>query len=109
VSRLAEQVAAYLRIRRALGYQLLEHERLLTDFAGYLDRVGHDHITVDAALAWATAPARVSRREAARRLSVVRRFASYVAVFDPSTEVPPTNLLADGTTRTPPYIFTTGH
>lgn len=106
MSRLAEQVTAYLRMRRALGYQLLRHERLLTDFAAYLDRRGEDRITVDAALAWATAPPRVSRRDAARRLSVVRRFAGYVAVFDPATEVPRTALLGDGTTRTPPYIFT---
>lgn len=108
VTPLAGHVAAYLQIRRALGYQLVDHERLLIDFAARLEAAGQDRITVDAALAWATGPRPGSRRQAARRLSVVRRFAGYVAVFDPATEVPPTSLLPDDTTRTPPYIYTPG-
>lgn len=106
MSPLAGQVIAYLRMRRALGYRLVEHQRLLTDFVAALEAAGLDRITVDAALAWATAPPGVSRSQAARRLSVVRRFAGYVAVFDPTTEIPPRSLLPDGTHRTPPYIYT---
>lgn len=88
VTPLANHVAAYLQIRRALGYRLVDHERLLTDFVARLEAAGQDRISVDAALAWATGPRPVSRQQAARRLSVVRRFAGYVAVFDSATGSP---------------------
>jgi integrase/recombinase XerD len=105
VSGLAEHVASYLVLRRALGYQLVAHERLLADFAGYLEERDQPRITVDAALEWATGPADASPGLIALRLSVVRRFAGYVAVFDPDTEIPPKNLRSADTARSVPYVF----
>lgn len=49
----AEQVEDYLRLRRALGFKLREHGRLLPKFAAQLDAVGADFVTVELALAWA--------------------------------------------------------
>jgi len=52
-----DHAAAYLAMRRNLGYKLHKHGRLLMEFTGYLDDHGHRTITIDAATAWATAPA----------------------------------------------------
>jgi hypothetical protein len=38
MNELRSQVADYLRLRRALGYKLIEHERFLTQFLDYLDQ-----------------------------------------------------------------------
>jgi integrase/recombinase XerD len=106
MSELAGHVDAYLGMRRALGYRLHEHERLLHDLAAGLERLGQAHLSVDAVLAWAVAGGAVSRGQAARRLSVARRFAVYLAALDPATQIPPANLLAGGAVRAAPYIFT---
>jgi hypothetical protein len=39
-------------LRRALGFKLTEHARLLPKFATHLDATGAGHITVDLALGW---------------------------------------------------------
>jgi integrase len=52
----AEHVDDYLRLRRALGFKLDEHARLLPKFAAHLDATGAKSITVELALGWATEP-----------------------------------------------------
>jgi integrase/recombinase XerD len=44
----------YLRIRRALGFKLEGHARLLSAFIDHLERIGASTPTVEAALEWAT-------------------------------------------------------
>jgi integrase/recombinase XerD len=51
---LRDAVADYLTIRRALGFKLVEHERLLGDFAGFLEQAGAATITTELALTWAS-------------------------------------------------------
>jgi hypothetical protein len=41
MSRLREQVEHYLRLRRSLGYKLVEHERVLNQYLEYLEQSGH--------------------------------------------------------------------
>ena len=105
MTALAEHLSGYLAIRRALGFQLINDERLLSDFTDYLDARGHTRVTVDAALAWAVAPVGASRGLTASRLSTVRRFASYLSAFEADTEVPPMGLLPGSTSRSAPHIF----
>jgi integrase/recombinase XerD len=104
VSALEQRLADYLTLCRALGYRLVEHGRQLAGFVAFLDERGEDTVTVTAALAWASASG-VSVGQTARRLSVVRRFASYLVAFDERTEVPPVDLLRAGRTRTTPYLY----
>jgi integrase len=104
VSALEQRLADYLTLRRALGYRLVEHGRQLAGFVAFLDERGEDTVTVAAALAWASSSS-VSVGQTARRLSVVRRFASYLVAFDERTEVPPVDLLRAGQTRTTPYLY----
>src|SRR5439155_687587 len=81
--------ADYLAVRRALGYKLADHGRLLTDFATFLEDHDAGTITTELALAWATRPGNALPSWWAARLRVVRGFARHVKAFDPATEIPP--------------------
>ena len=56
MSDLSGQAEDYLRLRRALGRKLDEVHRLLPRFVAYLDTIGAETVTVEAALAWARRP-----------------------------------------------------
>jgi integrase/recombinase XerD len=107
MTALTDAADGYLKFRRAFGHDLSAHAKLLNDFVGYLDAAGDSTITIDVALAWASAPTGVTPARIANRLSVVRKFATYLSAFDPATQVPPVNLVRAGSTRRAPYIFTT--
>lgn len=107
MNALAEAVNEYLRLRRSLGYKLEDHGRLLHSFAGYLDSLGVDHVTIEAAVAWATLPQGAEPVWWHQRLSMVRGFASYQSAIDPRTEIPPKGLLVRPTARRTPYLFST--
>ena len=66
----------YLAIRRALGFKLRGHDRLLEEFIAFLADAGAPTITLAAALAWATRLGRAAAgavRAAAVRRARVRR------------------------------------
>lgn len=102
---LAELLDDYLRVRRALGYKLEGTEVLLGQFLAYLDQQDADTITIEHALAFATAPIGVSPRWHALRLSAIRCFARWAAASDPRVQVPPARLLPARPTRSAPYIY----
>ena len=94
----------YLTLRRGLGYKLQRSEKLLAEFVAYVETAAADHITVEAAVAWATLPVgEVSWW--ANRLSVVRGFAMYLRTLDPATEIPPTGLFPSRSHRAVPYLY----
>lgn len=105
MSRLALLAEEYLQTRRALGYKLTSHARILSGFVRYLDRTGATRITIEAALGFATQPAQAHPVWWTRRLSAVRGFAAYVQAIDPTTQVPPAYLLPRGTPRAVPYRY----
>lgn len=49
----SDAVTDYLTIRRALGFKLVEHQRLLRDFATFLEQAGASTITTELAVDWA--------------------------------------------------------
>lgn len=57
-------------------------------------------------LAWASLAE--GQATIARRLSVVRGFATYLVGFDPATEIPPRRLAPSGVHRLVPYLFSKG-
>ena len=83
----------YLAVRRALGFKLLGHDRLLVDFLDFLEDSGTATMTCAAALAWATGRPSASPTQWAHRLSVVRGFARHLQCVDPTVEIPPPDLL----------------
>lgn len=105
MTTLAEHLDRYLALRRALGYKLNDHDRLLSSFVASADHAG-DHVTVRGALAWASQAGGEPQR--GRRLSVVRGFATYMSGIDPATEIPATWLAPMRVRRVTPFLFSKG-
>jgi site-specific recombinase XerD len=103
IRRHAEQ---YLAMRRALGFKLTTFGQKLLSFIDYLEAHDQNVITTEAALAWATStPRSTDAVHWSRRLMVVRIFARHMAVLDPTTEIPPTDILAHHYRRITPYLY----
>jgi integrase len=103
---LREALVQYVTIRRALGTKLAEPEGTLGQFVSFLEREQSSRITTALALRWAITPQGVQRATWARRLSMVRKFATWLKAFDPQTEVPPRRLIPGRRRRNRPHIFT---
>ena len=72
MSELSASIEQYLALRRSLGFKLELAARLLGQFADYCDQHGAGRVTIEVAVAWATAPAGASPGWWAQRLGVVR-------------------------------------
>jgi integrase len=100
---LLPRVNEYIAQRRAFGYQLRQHERMLCDFARYADTIEPGQpISTHLALRWVCQQS-VNR---AHRLCVVRLFARFCALSDQRTEVPPARLVESHYARRAPHIYT---
>ena len=106
MSALHEALTQYVALRRALGTKLQEPARALGYFLDFLESEGSEFITTELALRWAMQPQRVQRATWARRLGMVRKFASWLNTVDPRHQVPPRRLLAARRRRNQPHIFT---
>ena len=95
----------YLAVRRALGFKLHGHDRLLVDFLDYLEDSGAATLTCAAALAWASGRPDASPTQWAHRLSVVRGFARHLQCLDPAVEVPPADLLTRPRYHPAAYLY----
>lgn len=104
MSALRQACEDYLALRRATGFKLARHGRMLPDLVAYLEAAGLATITTSATLEWATLPAG-HPQEWASRLSVARGFARYLSALDPAAEVPPTDLLPSHGRRLAPYVY----
>jgi integrase/recombinase XerD len=98
--RLAEE---YLTLRRALGFTLATHGRLLSDLIDHLERAGASTITTRLAIEWAMRSG--GREMRVKRMSVARGFARYLQTLDPACEVPPAGLLPKGVRRIDPHLY----
>jgi integrase len=106
MSTIRDALTQYITVRRALGTQLREPAVTLGHFVEFLEREGAEFITTNLAIRWAQEPQHAQRATWARRLTMVRRFAAWLSVFDPRTEVPPNRILNARHRRNKPYIFT---
>lgn len=105
MNAIATQVEEYLRLRRALGFTLVEAGHLLPQFAAFCDAAGADTITVELAVAWARLPEGVQAIQWAHRLGAVRGFARWLASIDPATQIPPSGVFAAHQQRHTPYVY----
>jgi integrase len=105
MSALRHALTDYLAVQRVLGYGLVRAEKLLTQFLAFVEERGEEHLTLDTALAWATAPAGADPMWMSRRLSVIRRFAIHLRGIDPATQVPPPDILPGRARRATPYLY----
>jgi integrase/recombinase XerD len=104
MTRLDAMVSDYLMIRRALGFKLVEHQRLLPQFAAFLEQAGAETVTTQLALDWAIRTGGNDSWKAAR-LSIVRGFARYLRTIDPASEIPPEGLLCGQPKPAIPYLY----
>ena len=105
MTTIRDALKQYIIVRRALGTRLQEPAITLGHFVDFLENERATFITITLALRWACEPKNVQRATWARRLSMVRRFAVWLNVFDPRTEVPPKRLLNARHRRNKPYIY----
>src|SRR5438105_1374504 len=103
---MGEALTEYVAVRRALGAQLREPAVTLGHFVAFLERQGAAFITTELALRWAMSPVDVQRATWARRLSQVRRFATWLHAHDARTQIPPARILTGRRRRRQPHIFT---
>ena len=96
----------YLQLRRALGHKLADAGRLLPRLVAYLESIGLETITIEAALDWAQLPdAHPGSTVGVSRMAVARGFARHLAGIDPRTQVPPVGMLPYRRHRRVPYIY----
>lgn len=107
MSGLHLQLQEYLTIRRAMGFKMERHAKLLEQFTDYLAAQDAATVTIEHALTWAGAPSAADPRWWAARLSMVRGFAVHLNALDPAHQVPPRGLMRGGSRRTVvPYLYT---
>jgi len=100
------ELQRYLKIRRNLGYDLSTSERVLKRFVSFLETKNETYITTDLFLQWKQAFGKASQSTWARRLGMVRVFASWLHSMDLGHEVPPQALIPSHYRRKQPYIYT---
>jgi integrase/recombinase XerD len=103
---LHKAVDDYLELRRGLGFKLREYGVCLRELVSFLENKRSFRITTKLALEFATQRENEKPVSWARRLMIVRGFASYRTGADPTTEVPPLSLLPFRSQRTQPYLYT---
>lgn len=101
-------VQRYLEERRRLGFDLKSAGTELMRFARFADARGHrGPLTLELQLDWAREHvARTGPFTGARRLEIIRPFATHYRQFEPATEVPPPFILGHGHRRLAPHIYT---
>lgn len=104
MSGLAQLIDDYLRLRRSLGYKLEKHERFLTQFHQHLQHENISAVTAQAMVDWAILPGGTPQWHAAR-FGVLRGFAQWAHVFDPTIEVPPAGLLPAPRQRQLAFVY----
>jgi len=105
MSGLGEHVDDYLKFRRAFGFKLERHGRILPQFVAYLEAAGASTVSSELAISWARLPTGAHPGHWAARLAVARGFAAYLQTIDPATEVPPADVFAVGYRRPTPYLW----
>ena len=109
MSALEHSLRDYLTLRRSLGHQLADAQRLLPNLVAYLETQGLRTVTVQSALDWAQQPA-TGRGGASsvgpRRMTAARGFTWYLSGVNPDTQVPPLRLMPYQQRWRPPFIYT---
>ena len=90
-------IEAYLALRRATGFEMLNAECLLRSFVAFATERGQTHVHARTAIEWATRGPSVAQRDA--RLKAVCRFVRHVRIEDARHELPPVNHFGARKTR----------
>jgi len=97
----------FLNIRRDFGFKIAGTDKLLMNFANYIEQNGNGVLTNELALKWARLTNKnTARTYWCRRLEIVRSFARFLIVFVPETEIPPVGIFGRSHSRKSPHIYT---
>lgn len=106
MSVLSEALGDYLALRHSLGYKLERGAQVLAQFVDYIDGLGAEVVTVEAAVSWAALTPNPDSSWRAQRLGLVRGFTRYLQLtVDQRHQVPPTGLIPRGQGRRAPFLF----
>jgi integrase len=97
-----ERCAAYVVLRRALGFTMRPEERVLREFVDFMERQPESAELAHATVTWAARTG--SPGTQARRLSIARQFLTYVQALDNGVTVPGPGLLPRAR-RSPPRLL----
>jgi site-specific recombinase XerD len=100
-----QAVQQYLTTRRSLGFKLRDEGTVLPQFIRFMEKEGASFITADIALKLAIQPQSTTPANWARRLRMVRIFATYHSATDPRTQIPSPYLLPHRYHRKQPHIY----
>src|SRR5258708_9541634 len=96
-------IEAYLALRRATGFAMLNAECLLKSFATFATERRQTHVHTQTAIDWAARGPSVAQRDA--RLKAVFRFVPHVRGDDARHEMPPVKPFGARKTRRSPPIY----
>jgi len=108
MNTLRTMLTDYITTRRALGYKLQGEGTGLKTFVSFMEGRQAEFITTVLALEWAMQPIAVQAAQRARRLGIVRAFATYCSAIDARTQIPSPDLIAGKRIRPQPYFFAQG-
>jgi integrase len=109
VTRLGAHVAAYLALQRGLGRKFEGEAKILREFERSLgERSDAAPISQALVVAFATNDPERSAARSSKRYDVVRRFAQYLAVFEPGTSAIDPRALRRHRQRPVPYVLDDG-
>jgi len=100
---LSQLVAAYLEVRRALGFDLDQTERLLRSYVEFATDRGDTHVVSRTALDWCAEAGTAGQRHC--RLRRVVLFARYARAEDSRHDVPPGDVFPRVPPQRMPYIY----
>jgi integrase/recombinase XerD len=98
-----KSVQAYLALRRASGFAMLNAEHLLGSFAAFAAERGQAHVHAQTAIDWAARGPTVAQRNV--RLKTVCRFVRHAQFEDARHQMPPAAHFGARKTRRPPHIY----
>jgi integrase/recombinase XerD len=105
MNQLQNYLDEYLSLRQALGFKLRTYSPCLNDFVRFAKTTNTSSITTELALSWAMKPTTADPKWWAYRLRLIHHFARFVHGRDPTTQVPPLDLLPYCQHRKPPHIY----
>ncbi len=94
----------YFKVRRAVGYDLVEAERLLRKYPDFAAARGETHISTKTAIEWAAAAKTPCMRSV--RLSAIVLLGRFARAEDPRHEIPPADLFPRVPTQRRPIVYT---
>lgn len=100
-----DRVEAYLAHRRSFGFELTIEEGQLQAFARFADQRRAERLTLALAADWARASRYPRPISWARRIEVLRGFATFCLRIDADTVVPPRKLFGPAHRRLVPHIY----